>query len=144
MLVLGCVLAWVVGGIPFGLVLVRVLRGVDIRTIGSGNVGATNASRAFGKARLPVFLLIYVLLYNIKDHSGIVLTSRLPWQGSSRFHDDHHVYFHCNYGQNLPIFDKLHGTHRRVNRRYGEDVFGGKGAPLEGGGNDDEPEWVEY
>ncbi len=92
-----------------------------------------------------VFLLIYVLLYNIKDHSGIVLTSRLPWQGSSRFHDDHHVYFHCNFGQNLPIFDKFHGTHRRVDRRYGEDVFGGKGAPIEeGAGEDDGSDWVEY
>ncbi len=62
MLPLACALAWVLGGIPFGLVLVRLFCGIDIRTIGSGNVGATNASRAFpGRARLPVFLLIYVL-----------------------------------------------------------------------------------
>jgi glycerol-3-phosphate acyltransferase PlsY len=55
-------LAWLLGGIPFGLVLVRLFRGIDIRTVGSGNVGATNASRAFeGRLRLPVFLLIYVL-----------------------------------------------------------------------------------
>jgi glycerol-3-phosphate acyltransferase PlsY len=54
--------AWLLGGIPFGLVLVRLFRGIDIRTVGSGNVGATNASRAFeGRLRLPVFLLIYVL-----------------------------------------------------------------------------------
>jgi lathosterol oxidase len=94
-----------------------------------------------------IFLLIYVLLYNIKDHSGIVLNSRLPWQGSSRFHDDHHVYFHCNYGQNLPIFDRLHGTHRRVDRRYGEDVFGGRGAALEPGTAEDAgapPKYVKY
>lgn len=58
----GCFAAYVIGGIPFGLVLVRWFVGVDIRTIGSGNVGATNASRAFSKKRqLPVFLLIYVL-----------------------------------------------------------------------------------
>ena len=56
------VTAWLLGGIPFGLVLVRLFKGVDIRTLGSGNVGATNASRAFeGRLRLPVFLLIYVL-----------------------------------------------------------------------------------
>jgi glycerol-3-phosphate acyltransferase PlsY len=62
MLLLACTLAWLLGGVPFGLVLVRLFCGVDIRTIGSGNVGATNASRAFpGRARLPVFLLIYVL-----------------------------------------------------------------------------------
>lgn len=60
-LALGCVLAYLLGGVPFGLVIVRVWKGVDIRTIGSGNVGATNASRAFPRARLPVFGLIYVL-----------------------------------------------------------------------------------
>ncbi|MHC5062510.1 MAG: glycerol-3-phosphate acyltransferase [Planctomycetota bacterium] len=57
-----CLAAWVFGGIPFGLVLVRLCKGIDIRSIGSGNVGATNASRAFvGKARLPFFLAIYLL-----------------------------------------------------------------------------------
>ena len=61
-LLLGCLTAWLLGGIPFGLVIVRLVKGVDIRTIGSGNVGATNAARAFGsRARLPVFLGIYVL-----------------------------------------------------------------------------------
>jgi glycerol-3-phosphate acyltransferase PlsY len=61
-LVLVCVAAWLLGGIPWGLVLVRLLRGVDIRTIGSGNIGATNASRAFaGAARRAVFLAIYAL-----------------------------------------------------------------------------------
>jgi len=60
---LGCLLAWVLGGIPFGLVLVRALTGKDLRTLGSGNVGATNASRAFSSRRrgFAVFLLIYVL-----------------------------------------------------------------------------------
>jgi glycerol-3-phosphate acyltransferase PlsY len=61
-LAIGCLLAWLLGGIPFGLVLVRVFKGVDIRTIGSGNIGATNASRAFGGgARPAVFALIYAL-----------------------------------------------------------------------------------
>ena len=59
---LGCILAYLIGGIPFALVLVRVLLKVDVRTLGSGNVGATNASRAFGpKAKLPMFVLIYLL-----------------------------------------------------------------------------------
>lgn len=59
---LGCLLAYLIGGIPFGLVLVRLFKGVDIRQLGSGNVGATNASRAFGpKAKLPIFFLIYLL-----------------------------------------------------------------------------------
>lgn len=62
-IVVGCLLAWILGGIPFGLVLVRAFTGKDLRTLGSGNVGATNASRAFANRRvgLAVFLLIYVL-----------------------------------------------------------------------------------
>lgn len=60
---LWCVGAFLLGGVPFALLVVRALKGVDIRTVGSGNVGATNASRAFsGRGRqLAVFALIYVL-----------------------------------------------------------------------------------
>ena len=59
---LGCLFAYLLGGVPFSLLLVRLLAGVDLRTIGSGNVGATNASRAFEKPwRLPVFLAVYLL-----------------------------------------------------------------------------------
>ncbi|MEO0479148.1 MAG: glycerol-3-phosphate acyltransferase [Planctomycetota bacterium] len=54
-------LAWILGGVPFGLLVVRAWKGVDIRQVGSGNVGATNASRVFeGRGRLPVFLGIYL------------------------------------------------------------------------------------
>lgn len=56
-----CLLSYLLGSVPFALLMVRLLAGVDVRSIGSGNVGATNASRAFKKARIPVFLLIYVL-----------------------------------------------------------------------------------
>jgi glycerol-3-phosphate acyltransferase PlsY len=43
------VVAYLLGSIPFGLILVRVFRNEDIRQQGSGNIGATNVIRAGGK-----------------------------------------------------------------------------------------------
>jgi len=42
------VAAYLVGAIPFGFVIGKA-RGVDIRTVGSGNIGATNLGRALGR-----------------------------------------------------------------------------------------------
>jgi glycerol-3-phosphate acyltransferase PlsY len=57
------VAGFLLGSVPFAWLIVRLCKGIDVRTVGSGNVGATNASRAFaGKgSRLAVFLLIYLL-----------------------------------------------------------------------------------
>ena len=40
--------AYVIGATPFGVLLART-RGVDLRKVGSGNVGATNVARALGR-----------------------------------------------------------------------------------------------
>lgn len=40
--------AYLLGSIPFGLLLAR-MHGIDLRKVGSGNIGATNVSRALGK-----------------------------------------------------------------------------------------------
>ncbi len=49
---------YLVGSIPFGVVVVRLLRGEDIRKQGSGNIGASNVWRSYGRwLGIPVALL---------------------------------------------------------------------------------------
>jgi len=43
------VIAYLLGSIPFGFLLVRIFRKEDIRTVGSGNIGATNVIRSGAK-----------------------------------------------------------------------------------------------
>lgn len=64
--------SYLLGSIPFGYILVRVFQGVDVRSIGSGNIGATNVARSGGKKLaiatfvldafkgwLPVFIVLH-------------------------------------------------------------------------------------
>ena len=66
-------LAYLLGSIIGSLLIRRVTGGVDIRTLGSGNAGATNALRTQGKA-----VAIWVLIIDVAK--GWVATGRLaPW-----------------------------------------------------------------
>jgi acyl phosphate:glycerol-3-phosphate acyltransferase len=77
------VLAYLLGGLPFGYWFVRVSTGKDIRTMGSGNIGATNVHRTSGgKAGIVVLLLdilkgflavLIAALVNGKDPNALAL-----------------------------------------------------------------------
>lgn len=47
LVLLGC---YLIGGIPFGYLLVKMRSGQDVRSMGSGNIGATNVLRTTGRA----------------------------------------------------------------------------------------------
>ncbi len=54
--VLAIVLSYLIGAVPLGLVLVRVIKGVDIRDYGSGKIGASNVLRLLG---VPAAVLVF-------------------------------------------------------------------------------------
>jgi len=55
---LGLPIAYLAGSFPSAYLAGRLLKGIDLRTVGSGNLGATNVYRSLGfKAALAVFLL---------------------------------------------------------------------------------------
>ena len=55
---LAAVIAYLIGGIPFGYLLVRMQTGEDVRSKGSGNIGATNVLRTTGRAAAVATLVL--------------------------------------------------------------------------------------
>jgi acyl phosphate:glycerol-3-phosphate acyltransferase len=70
-------LAYVVGSIPSGVLLARS-RGVDLRAVGSGNIGASNVGRALGRS----FGVLVLILDAAKGYLPVLLAQLLdqgPW-----------------------------------------------------------------
>ena len=67
---------YLIGSIPFGLLLVRAAGGGDIRKVGSGNIGTTNVLRAGGKKLAAATLVLDAL----KGFAPILLAQML-WPG---------------------------------------------------------------
>jgi len=63
--------AYLLGSVPFAIVLVRVFKGVDVRTQGSGNAGATNVLRTAGKG-----LAVGTMLLDVGKGVAAVLIMR--------------------------------------------------------------------
>lgn len=73
-LVLATVLGYLLGSIPFGLLLTRAAGLGDIRSIGSGNIGATNVLRTGNKA-----LAAATLVLDMGKGAVAVLLARWLW-----------------------------------------------------------------
>jgi glycerol-3-phosphate acyltransferase PlsY len=73
-------LAYLLGSIPFGYILARVFLGTDVRTIGSGNIGATNVMRT-GSKKLGIATLV---LDAAKGYLAVALAIALASAGGLR------------------------------------------------------------
>lgn len=70
--------AYLLGSIPFGVVIARISGGVDLRRVGSGNIGATNVLRAVGKAAAALTLLGDI-------GKGVLAVGMARWAGADAF-----------------------------------------------------------
>jgi len=71
--IVSVVIAYLLGSIPFGYIIVRLKTGSDIRASGSGNIGATNVLRTTGRAAGVLTLLLDFA----KGFAAVWLASRL-------------------------------------------------------------------
>ena len=71
--IVALVIAYLLGSIPFGYLLVKLKSGDDIRAVGSGGTGATNVSRKAGK----VVGIATLLLDALKGAAAVWLAQRL-------------------------------------------------------------------
>lgn len=115
-------LSYVLGSVPFGLLIVKLRTGQDIRNIASGRTGGTNAMRAAG-----FWAGILTALFDILKGAGAV------WLARAMVPDLHWVHVFApifailghNYSLFLPEFDE--------NRRFKGLRGGAGGAPAVGG-----------
>ncbi len=83
------IFAYFLGAVPFGLLLGRMFADVDVRELGSGNIGATNVNRVLGKKLGAATLLCDVLKGTVSVALAKVLLPDQPieaaWIGFAAF-----------------------------------------------------------
>jgi acyl phosphate:glycerol-3-phosphate acyltransferase len=65
--------AYLCGSVPFGLLIAKLVTGGDVRTVGSGNIGATNVARAAGRPAAIATLILDA----IKGLMPVLLAARM-------------------------------------------------------------------
>lgn len=72
--------AFILGSIPFGIIIAKVM-GIDLKKIGSGNIGATNVLRALGKCPAALTLLGDILKGTVAVAIGRYLSVGPAYEG---------------------------------------------------------------
>jgi glycerol-3-phosphate acyltransferase PlsY len=72
------VAAYLIGSIPFGILLAKMFGGVDVRKAGSGNIGATNVARVAG----PLPGILTLVLDGLKGVAAVWLAARFTNDGA--------------------------------------------------------------
>jgi glycerol-3-phosphate acyltransferase PlsY len=71
--------AYLLGSIPFGLILARLFGGADVRKSGSGNIGAANVTRVVG----PLAGILTLALDAAKGGAGVWLAARFTEESAT-------------------------------------------------------------
>jgi len=91
-IVLGCAASYLIGSIPTGYIAGRVMKGVDLRKVGSGNLGTTNVFRSLGwgpavavfavdmsKGLIPVLTFPGIFLSSEAGDPSLLLSYRIAF-----------------------------------------------------------------
>jgi glycerol-3-phosphate acyltransferase PlsY len=94
--------AYLIGGVPFGYILVKLKSGRDVRALGSGNIGATNVLRTTGRA-----LGVLTLVLDIAKGAfavwlaDVLMHGSRPWMSAAALA--------VMFGHAFPIYLKFRG-----------------------------------
>ncbi|MFN3468460.1 MAG: glycerol-3-phosphate 1-O-acyltransferase PlsY [Novosphingobium sp.] len=89
-MLLSLLAGYLLGSVPFGLILTRLSGGGDLRAIGSGNIGATNVLRTGRKG-----IAAATLLLDLGKGLAAVLLARQIWPGAEALAALGAVLGHC-------------------------------------------------
>ena len=115
--ILWMIVSYFLGSIPTGYIAARLVKGVDIRTVGSGNIGATNVKRAMGQN----WAILVSIVDMLKGALALLITATsavpgpTPWLLSL-------AGFAAVMGHNYPIWLKFNGG-KGVATTYGVVFF---------------------
>lgn len=114
--------SYVIGSVPFGLLIVKIRTGQDIRTVASGRTGGTNAMRAAG-----FWAGIFTALFDILKGASAVWLAQAVAPANDWLHVFAPIFaiLGHNYSIFLPEFDE--------NKRFKGLRGGAGGAPSVGG-----------